>query len=95
MSFANIFDGKTVYGSSWEIKEVRRFTEEEKLMMKAGVVEQGEYGRVAKIFMVGRGFTLHELSKHSRGQIGDKIDFDEARVLLLERDGETCVKLEL
>lgn len=95
MSYSNIFEGKKVYSSSWEVKQVRRFTEEEKLMIKSGEVAQGEYGRVAKCFMVGGGTVFHELGKFSRGQIGDKINFDEARILLLERDGEECVKIEL
>lgn len=95
MSYANIFASKKVYSSSWEVKSVRRFTEEEKLMIKSGEVAQGEYGLVAKCFMVGGGTTYHELGKFSRGQVGDKINFDEARILLLERDGEECVKIEL
>lgn len=95
MSYSNIFAGKTVYKSKWELKSVRKFTEEEKLMIKSGSIEEGEFGLRACFFMVGGGVTYQELGKFSRGQAGDNINLDEARILLLERDGEECVKLEL
>lgn len=95
MSYSNIFASKKTYSSAWEVVEVRRFSEEELLMIKSAEIIEGQYGRVAKCFMVGGGVQFHDLGKYSRGQVGDKINLEEARVITLEREGTQCIKIEL
>jgi hypothetical protein len=94
MSYANIFESKKEYNSTWEIVNVRRFTEEELLMVKSAEIVEGQYGLCAKCFMVGGKTKFLDLGKYSNGQIGEKVDLKDARIITLERDGATCEKVE-
>lgn len=94
MAYANIFDSKKEYNSTWEVVNVRKFTEEELLMVKKTEICEGQYGRVAKCFMVGGKTKYLDLGKYSEGEVGDIVDLANARVITLERDGSTCEKVE-
>lgn len=91
---ANIFDSAQSYGSSWEVTNVRKFTDEELLMTKDVEIVEGEWGTSVKCFMVGGGTKFFGLGKHSRGEIGDHPDLAKARILTLEREGKSVIKIE-
>ena len=91
---SNIFAGKKEYGNKWEIKSVRKFTEEELLMVKEAEIIEGNYGLCAKCFMVGGKVQYLDLGKFSNGQIGEKVDLKNARIITFERNGATCEKIE-
>lgn len=95
MSATNIFEAVKTYATSWEVTNVRKFTDEELLMIKDTEIVPSDYGCAVKCFMVGGGTKFLSLGKHSRGEIGDHPDLSKARILTLTRDGEECTKVEL
>lgn len=95
MAVTNIFDSAKTYAASWEVTNVRRFTDEELLMIKDTEIVPADYGCAVKCFMVGGGTKYLSLGKNSRGEIGDHPDLSKARILTLTREDKECTKVEL
>ena len=91
---ANIFEGRKEYGAKWVPVQTRRFTEEELAMVESAVIEECNYGLCAKCFMVTGTVTYFNLGKFSNGNIGEKVDLKDARILIMERNGVRCEKIE-
>ena len=91
---ANIFEGRKEYGAKWDIVNTRRFSEEELAMVESTVIEECNYGLCAKCLMI-TGKTMYlNLGKCSNGNIGEKVDLKDARIITLKRNGVTCEKIE-
>ena len=96
----NLFEGLQEYGGSWMVKESRKFNDKEKSLCSHAVVTQSEvgqregYGLSVCFFMKNGRTTYKPLSTHSKLGVGDSIDLETANILTLERDGETCQKIQ-
>lgn len=91
---ANIFEGRKEYGAKWDIVNTRRFSEEELAMVESATIEECNYGLCAKCLMVNGKVKYLNLGKFSNGNIGEKVNLKDARIITMERDGAICEKIE-
>lgn len=91
---SNIFSSKRVYGESWEVTDEREFEKEEIALVKKAEVVPSQYGLSVCFFMKSGGRTYIPLSRDSELEEGDAFDLRGAKILTLERDGETIERVE-
>ena len=87
----NIFSSLRVYAGKWEVKSVRGCTEEEIKAVVQAVVVPSQYGNSVCFTMVGGGQTFIPLSQNSAKAVGDSIDLASAKLLTLEKSGESDI----
>lgn len=85
---ANIFDGRTVYGGSWNVVDSRSFDAEEIAAVKKAEVVSSQYGNSVCFFMKSGGQVYIPLSNQSSLTVGDTVDMAKAKILTLHRDGD-------
>lgn len=88
----NVFQGKTVYGGSWQVVDSRKFDEEEQAMVKRAEVVASEYGNSVCFFMHEGGQIYIPLSNQSSLKPGDTVDVAQAKILTLHRDGNADIE---
>jgi len=91
----NIFAALKKYGSEYELKDKRDFEESEKAQVKSASVVLSTYGKSVCFIMKSGGQTYVPVSRDSVVNIGDTVDLDKAKILTLEKDGETINRIEI
>ena len=88
---ANIFSSLRVYAGKWNLKSSRAFSPEEVAAVASAVVVASQYGNSVCFTMVGGGQTFIPLSQNSVKSVGDSIDLTSAKLLTLEKSGESDI----
>ena len=88
---ANIFSSLRVYAGKWNLKSSRAFSPEEVAAVASAVVVASQYGNSVCFTMVGGGQTFIPLSQDSAKAVGDPIDLASAKLLTLEKSGESDI----
>ena len=88
---ANIFSTLRVYAGKWNLKASRAFSPEEVAAVASAVVVASQYGNSVCFTMVGGGQTFIPLSQNSAKEVGDSIDLASAKLLTLEKSGESDI----
>ena len=88
---ANIFSSLRVYAGKWNLKSSRAFSPEEVAAVASAVVVASQYGNSVCFTMVGGGQTFIPLSQNSAKAVGDFIDLASAKLLTLEKPGESDI----
>ena len=88
---ANIFSTLRVYAGKWNLKSSRAFSPEEVAAVASAVVVASQYGNSVCFTMVGGGQTFIPLSQNSAKAVGDSIDLASAKLLTLEKAGESDI----
>lgn len=88
---ANIFSTLRVYAGKWNLKSSRGFSPEEVGAVASAVVVASQYGNSVCFTMVGGGQTFIPLSQNSAKAVGDSIDLTSAKLLTLEKSGESDI----
>lgn len=87
----NIFNSLRVYASKWNLKSSRAFSPEEVAAVASAVVVASQYGNSVCFTMVGGGQTFIPLSQNSTKAAGDSINLASAKLLTLEKPGESDI----
>lgn len=87
----NIFSKLTVYAGKWSVKESRNFTQEEIAAVSQAVVVNSQYGNSVQFTMIGGGLTFIPLSQDSDLGTGEIVDLTKAKLLTLEKSGESDI----
>ena len=88
---ANIFSTLRVYAGKWNLKSSRAFSPEEVAAVSSAVVVASQYGNSVCFTMVGGGQTFIPLSQNSAKDVGDSIHLTSAKLLTLEKSGESDI----
>lgn len=88
---ANIFSTLRVYAGKWNLRSSRDFSPEEVEAVASAVVVASQYGNSVCFTMVGGGQTFIPLSQNSAKAVGDSIDLTSAKLLTLEKPGESNI----
>lgn len=89
--FMNIFSTLKTYAGNWEVTDVRAFTPEEQAMVSSAVVVNSDYGLSVRFNMIGGSLTYIPLSRDSQLTVGETVDLSKAKVLTLEREGDSPI----
>lgn len=87
----NIFSSLVVYAGKWNLKASRNFEREEILAVSEAEVVPSQYGNSVCFHMVSGGKTFIPLSSDSNLTVGDTVDLSKAKLLTLEKDGESDI----
>ena len=87
----NIFSKLQVYAGKWNLKASRSFEKEEIAAVNEAEVVSSQYGNSVCFHMVGGGQTFIPLSNDSTLTVGDTVDLSKAKLLTLEKDGESDI----
>ena len=90
----NIFAGLQKYATSYEVTNTRDFTSEELSMVKSAKVVASQYGMSCCFFMVDGCQKYIPMSRDSVSPVGTDIDLTKAKILTLEKDGESINRIE-
>lgn len=90
---ANVFDTLKSYAGNWNVTNTRKFSEEEKSAISRTEVVSGQWGLSVCFFMKNGRQNYIPVSQDSNLGVGDSLDINNASLLTLERDGETCLKV--
>ena len=91
----NIFAGLQRYATRYEVKDIRSFNAEELAQISSAKVVTSQYGMSVCFYMVEGGQTYVPVSRDSVCQVGDAVDVTKAKILTLEKDGETINRIEI
>jgi len=80
-----------VYAGKWNLKASRNFEKEEIAAVNEAEVVSSQYGNSVCFHMVGGGQTFIPLSNDSTLTVGDTVDLSKAKLLTLEKDGESDI----
>lgn len=88
----NIFANLRVYAGKWAVKgEPRNFTSEEISAVREAVVVPSTYGLSVCFFMKSGGQTYIPLSTTSQRGSGEVIDLASAKLVTLQKEGESDI----
>lgn len=87
----NIFSKLTVYAGKWAVKASRVFNEEEIAAVTKAEVVSSDYGNSVCFFMESGGKTFIPLSQDSDLGVGEVVDLKKAKLLTLEKQGESDI----
>ena len=87
----NIFSSLRVYAGKWNLKSSRAFSPEEVAAVSSAVVVASQYGNSVCFTMVGGGQTFIPLSNSSSKTVGESINLASAKLLTLEKPGESDI----
>ena len=88
---ANIFSSLRMYGGKWSLKDSRAFSPEEVAAVASAVVVASQYGNSVCFTMVSGNQAFIPLSQNSAKAVGDSIDLASAKLLTLEKSGESDI----
>lgn len=91
---SNFFSSKRVYDDSWKVVDSRKFEDEEVAMVEHAEVVPSQYGLSVCFFMKSGGKAFVPLSRDSELDAGDEFPMKDAKILTLERSGETIERVE-
>ena len=75
----NIFSKLRPYAGKWQLKDSRKFSEEEIAAVERTEVVASQYGNSVCFFMVGGGMSFIPLSNQSHLGVGESIDRKKAK----------------
>lgn len=87
----NIFSTLRTYAGKWNVKSSRAFTQEEIQAVESATVVPSQYGNSVCFMMVGGGQTYIPLANDATVGVGESIDLTKARLLTLEKGGESDI----
>lgn len=87
----NIFSTLRTYAGKWSVKASRAFTQEEIAAVKLATVVPSQHGNSVCFLMVGGGQAYIPLANDATVGVGESIDLTKARLLTLEKDGESDI----
>ena len=87
----NIFNSLKKYAGKWNLKSSRAFSPEEVAAVASAVVVVSQYGNSVCFTMVSGEQTFIPLSQNSAKAVGDSIDLASAKLLTLEKSGESDI----
>lgn len=87
----NIFSSLRTYAGKWSLKESRDFTSDEISAVASASVVPSQYGNSCCFMMVGGGMTFIPLSSDSTLGVGEAVDLTKAKLLTLEKAGESDI----
>ena len=87
----NIFSNLRVYAGKWSVKETRDFTADEISQVSQAVVVPSQYGNSVQFTMVSGGLPYIPLDQNSNCATGEIIDLTKAKLITLEKSGETDI----
>lgn len=91
----NIFLGLKQYATQFQVINRRAFDAEEIEKVKNAKVVASEYGMSVCFFMKEGYQTYIPVSRDSNPNIGDTVDLTTAKILTLEKDGNTINRIEI
>lgn len=87
----NIFSTLRTYAGKWNVKSSRAFTQEEIQAVESATVVPSQYGNSVCFIMVGGGQTYIPLANDATVGVGESIDLTKAKLLTLEKGGESDI----
>ena len=84
----NIFSKLRQYAGKWQLKDSRKFSEEEIAAVERTEVVASQYGNSVCFFMKQGGMAFIPLSKESTLGVGESVDLSTAKLLTLSKEGE-------
>lgn len=87
----SIFESLRLYAGKWSLKSARAFSHEEIDAVESAVVVASEYGNSVCFHMRTGGMTFIPLSNASTKGIGESVNLNEAKLLTLQKQGETDI----
>lgn len=87
----NIFSTLRTYAGKWNVKSSRAFTQEEIQAVEFATVVPSQYGNSVCFMMVGGGQTYIPLANDATVGVGESIDLTKAKLLTLEKEGESDI----
>lgn len=87
----NIFSTLRTYAGKWNVKSSRAFTQEEIQAVESAIVVPSQYGNSICFMMVGGGQTYIPLANDATVGVGESIDLTKAKLLTLEKGGESDI----
>ena len=84
----NIFSALKVYVGKWNVKNRRKFTDDEIQAVESAKVVDSQYGQSVCFMMKGGGMTFIPLDQNSSKATGDEVDLTQASLVTLEKQGE-------
>ena len=92
----NIFAGLTSYASKFNVKNTRSFSPEELSLVDSAKVVLSQYGMSVCFYMKSGCQTYIPVSRDSVCHVGDTVDINKAKILILEKDGsQDIARVEL
>lgn len=87
----NIFGTLRTYAGKWSLKSSRKFEDEEINAVSKAEVVPSSYGNSVCFFMKSGGNKYIALSNDATVGVGDLVDLKNARLLTLEKAGESDI----
>ena len=87
----NIFSSLKLYAGTWSIKSSRVFNAEEKNAIRKAVVVTSQYGNSVCFMLVNGGKTYIPLDNSSSLGVGEEVDMNKAKLLVLTKAGESDI----
>ena len=83
----NIFAGLQKYATKYQVKDSRVFNSEELADVVSAKVVASQFGMSVCFFMKSGCQTYIPVSRDSVCQVGDVVDVNKAKILILEKEG--------
>ena len=87
----NIFSALRVYAGKWQMKETKKFSQEEIDLVDRAEVVDSQYGQSVCFFMKAGGMTYIPLDQNSSKATGDTVDLSQASLVTLSKQGEADI----
>ena len=87
----NIFSALRVYAGKWQVKETKKFSQEEIALVDRAEVVDSQYGQSVCFFMKAGGMTYIPLDQNSSKATGDTVDLSQASLVTLSKQGEADI----
>jgi hypothetical protein len=87
----NIFSALRVYAGKWQVKETKKFSQEEIDLVDRAEVVDSQYGQSVCFFMKSGGQTYIPLDQNSSKATGDTVDLSQASIVTLSKQGEADI----
>ena len=87
----NIFNALRVYAGKWQVKDTKKFSQEEIDLVDRAEVVDSQYGQSVCFFMKSGGQTYIPLDQNSFRATGDTVDLSQASIVTLSKQGEADI----
>lgn len=87
----NIFSALRVYAGKWQVKETKKFSQEEIALVDRAEVVDSQYGQSVCFFMKAGGMTYIPLDQNSSRATGETVDLSQATLVTLSKQGEADI----
>ena len=87
----NIFSALRVYAGKWQVKDSKKFSQEEIDLVDHAEVVDSQYGQSVCFFMNTGGMTYIPLDQNSSKATGDTVDLSQASIITLSKQGEADI----